>query len=72
MSNTITLERVLVDMGYPDPGHYEYVLVRKCERKSKILQSILGHRTSEILSYGIDRPSNEEVNKDIERLFKDS
>lgn len=61
----IYLDKYCVDMGYPDPGHYEWALIRKEERKNKILQRIFGDKKTQIKWYGEDKPNEDTVDNDI-------
>lgn len=54
-------------MGYPDPGHDEWVLVGSEKREIKILQILLGDKKTKLLWYGEQKPRQEEVEKDIIR-----
>jgi len=65
----ISLERVMFDLGYPDPGHYEYVLMGREKRKYKLMQSIFGDKKKSLMYYGEDKPSDETITMDIERYM---
>lgn len=56
-----------VSVGYPDPGHDEYFLVKSEARSSKLLQYLLGNKETDILCYGERKPSDSELEKDKER-----
>lgn len=61
----LVLKTRSVDLGYPDMGHDEYVLVRVTKRKSKFWQYMLGDKEDVVLWYGEDKPTNERLAKDI-------
>jgi hypothetical protein len=61
------LEIQLVEMGWPDEGHEEYVLVELTKRKSNFWQKILGDKRTNTFGYGEDKPSEESINKFIEQ-----
>ena len=62
----IFLECRCVDIGYPDPGHDEYFLVKSEKRKSKFLQRIIGDKKTDLLCYGERKPGDEELKNDKE------
>ena len=55
----------MIDNGYPDPGHYEYVLIKRQRRKIKLLQSIFGDNVDKLIHYGEDKPDEDRVMMDI-------
>lgn len=66
--NNLVLKSRCVDLGYPDMGHDEYVLVKVTKRKSKFWQYILGNKEDVVLWYGERKPTNKELAKDILRF----
>lgn len=56
-----------VSVGYPDPGHDEYFLVKSEARSSKILQYLFGNKETNLLCYGERKPSDDELKEDKER-----
>lgn len=67
MKCKIELVRKIVDNGWPDEGHYEWFLVRLTTRTNGIMQSLFGDREENLVGFGEDKPSDESVNKAMER-----
>lgn len=70
--DNIFLEKRCVDLGYPDPGHDEWFLVKTTPRKIKFLQTILGNRKETLICYGEDKPMGIRINKDISDYLSSS
>lgn len=62
----IFLATEIVDYGWPDPGHREFILVYSSPRKNKFWQKLLGNKCETLKSYGERKPSDNEVETDIE------
>lgn len=56
-----------VSVGYPDPGHDEYFLVKSEPRNNKLLQYLFGNKKTDLLCYGERKPNTEELKEDKER-----
>lgn len=61
----IILEKVMVDNGYPDYGHYEWVLISKSKRKNKFFQKLFGDKSEKLIWYGEQKPNEDTIEKDI-------
>jgi hypothetical protein len=64
-----SIESVIVDQGYPDPGHEEFVIIRTKPRKNKFLQRIFGNRKEKLI-YFEKKPSDAVFNKYVSEFKK--
>ena len=66
---TFSLEEVIIDNGYPDPGHVEYVIVKTTKRRYSIFQKMFGDKKEKIF-YLLHKPDDKEFNKIVQALHK--
>lgn len=65
----IYLKEVIVDFGWPDPGHREWRLVKGIKRKNKFLQFFFGNKETELYDYGDNKPTQARVDIDIKSNY---